>query len=68
MTNDERREWIVKRYGPITLEKQTVMYGGKYGAIASVMIAAVLIMGGIAIGAGADEEYAILSLYNNLTG
>lgn len=68
MTNDERREWIVKRYGPIALQKRTVMYGEKHGAIASVMIATVPIMSGIAIGAGADEEYAILSLYNDLSG
>lgn len=61
-----KRDWIVKRYGPITIVNQTVMYGGERGAICTVFIAAVPVWKGIAVGAGATEEIAVEALYGDL--
>ena len=55
MTPNETYEWIVKRYGKVT-----------EGSM-KVFIAAVPVMGGIAMGQGTTKEAAVESLYADLT-
>lgn len=57
MSEQEQREWVESRYGPITLQQRTVLFPAQ--ASVAIYIAAVPVMGGIATGAGATQADAI---------
>jgi hypothetical protein len=60
------RQWIVARYGPITTCRRSVHFEAQ--ALVTLWIAAVPVMGGIAIGAGPTEGDAIKYLRMDLSG
>lgn len=63
----DTRQWIETRYGPVKFASHSVMYGAPGACLVTVVTAAVpLYKGGVAVGAGASEDYAVMALYRDL--